>query len=366
VNAGLPRVTRAEHALAQRPLRSQFSIFGGATDAVQSIFVRLTDECGCQGVGETTPMPAYSGVSVADAERSLVTSLLPAVRGVPATPQALRAAMDSAAVGSSLAKAAVDIACFDLLGKHTGVSVTDLLGEPVRDQVPLAWVLGYMPTERLLEETAQALAAGYRTVKLKVGSDARRDIEAVRAVRAAWPSLRLRIDANQGYDFETALKVCARLDDVELELLEQPIPADAVADLARLRAAVPIPIEADESLQSVADARALIAAQACDVFNLKILKPGGLTGAAEIVAIAQDAGIPVMIGSMPELGVATAAGFHLARTLTQLPYACELMGPQMVESDVVSSSSVRFSDGVLSIADDVSGLGVEVELPWQA
>jgi o-succinylbenzoate synthase len=366
VNAGLPRVVAAERALAQRPLRSRFSIFGGDTDAVQSIFVRLTDECGCQGVGETTPMPAYSGVSVAGAEHALATSLLPAVLGVPAAPQALHAAMDRAAAASPLARAAVDIACFDLLGKHAGTSVTDLLGKPVRDQVPLAWVLGYMPTDQLLEETAQALAAGYRTLKLKVGSDWNRDVEAVRAVRAAWPSLRLRIDANQGYDFDTALKVCAQLDDAELEMLEQPLPAGSVAEMARLRAAVPIPIEADESLQSVADARVLIAAKACDVFNLKILKPGGLLGSAEVVAIAEEAGIPVMIGSMPELGVATAAGFHLARILTRLPYACELMGPQMVESDVVSSSSVRFSDGDLSIADDVSGLGVEVELCWQA
>jgi L-alanine-DL-glutamate epimerase-like enolase superfamily enzyme len=222
-----------------------------------------------------------------------------------------------------------------------------------------------MPTDQLLDETAQALAAGYRTVKLKVGNDPERDIEAVRAVRAAWPSLRLRIDANQGYDYDTVLKVCARLDDVDLEMLEQPIPAGSNRDLARLRAAVPVPIEVDESLQSTADAHALIAAAACDVFNLKILKPGGLLGAAEIVAAAEGAGIPVMIGSMPELGVATAAGFHLARTLAQLPYACELMGPQMVESDVVGTSSIRFDNGVLSVADDVTGLGVLVELPWR-
>jgi o-succinylbenzoate synthase len=360
------RVVVAEYALSQRPLRSQFSIFGGSTDAVQSIFVRLTDECGCQGIGETTPMPAYSGVSVADATNVLVTLLLPAVHGVAATPQALHDAMDSVDPGNPLAKAAVDIACFDLLGKHAGVSVTDLLGEPARDEIPLAWVLGYMPTEQLLEETARALEAGFRTVKLKVGHDAERDIEAVRAVRDAWPSIRLRVDANQGYDFDTALKVCARLGDVDLEMLEQPIPAGSVSDLAKLRAAVSVPIEADESLQSAADARALVAADACDVFNLKILKPGGLLRAREVVAIAEAAGIPVMIGSMPELGVATAAGFHLARTLAQLPYACELMGPQMVESDVVHASAIEFSDGVLSITDDVTGLGVGAELPWQA
>jgi muconate cycloisomerase len=291
--------------------------------------------------------------------------LLPAVHGVAAAPSLLHAALDRADAASPLAKAAVDIACYDLLGKHAGVSVTQLLGAPVRDQIPLAWVLGYMPIDQLLEETAEALTGGYRTVKLKVGQDPEHDIEAVRAVRATWPSLRLRIDANQGYDYETALKVCARLDDVGLEMLEQPIPAGSVSELARLRAAVPIPIEVDESLQTLADAHALIAAAACDVFNLKILKPGGLLGASEIVAAAEQAGIPVMIGSMPELGVATAAGFNLARTLAQLPYACELMGPQMVESDVVGASSIQFDDGTLSIAGDIEGLGVETELPWQ-
>src|SRR5262249_49909966 len=147
VNGDSPRIVAAEYALAQRPLRSQFSIFGGDTDAVQSIFVLLTDECGCQGVGETTPMPAYSGVTVADAVQALVTALLPAVRGIPASAQSLHAAMDAADPASPLAKAAVDIACFDLLGKHAGMSVTGLLGESLRDQIPLAWVLGYMPTD---------------------------------------------------------------------------------------------------------------------------------------------------------------------------------------------------------------------------
>ena len=358
-------IVATEHVLARRRLRSSFSIFGGDTDYVESIFVRLTDECGCVGIGETTPMPAYSGVTVVETEKALMKSLLPAVRGKLAAPRVLHAAMDAADSRNALAKAAIDIACFDLLGRHLGASAAELLGGPLRDEVPLVWVVGYMSIDSLLAEAAEAVHQGYRTLKLKVGRDPVRDVEIVRQVRRGWPSIKLRIDANQGYDPETALMVCEKLADADLELLEQPIASGMIQELAALRARTEIPIEADESLQTLADARELAAAAACDVFNLKILKPGGLFRAQQVVAVAEAAGIPVMIGSMPELGVATAAGFHLARTLGTLPYACELMGPQMVESDVVTSSSIRFSSGTLRSVADAPGLAVNTELPWQ-
>lgn len=360
------RIVSAEYTLARRRLRSQFSIFGGSTDYVESIFVRLTDECGCVGIGETTPMPAYSGVTVAEAEQVLVNKLLPAVHGQPAAPRVLHTVMDGVAAGGALAKAAVDIACYDLVGRHSGLSTADLLGGPLRQEVPLVWVLGYMSIDTLMAEAQEAVRAGYRTLKLKVGQDAVHDVDAVRAVRSAWPAVKVRIDANQGYDDDTALLVCQKLADSGLELFEQPIPAGSIERLAAIRRRTDIPIEADESLQTIADAHALVAAGACDVFNLKILKPGGLFRAQQVAAIAEAAGIPVMIGSMPELGVAAAAGFHLARTLPTLPYACELMGSQMVESDVVIDSAIRFSSGSLQISADAPGLAVTAELPWRA
>jgi o-succinylbenzoate synthase len=358
-------IARAERAFARRKLRSQFSIFGGSTDYVESIFVRLTDECGCTGIGETTPMPAYSGVTVADAESALEQKLLPAVRNSGAGPRTVHQAMDAADPDSALAKAAVDIASFDLLGRHFGVPAVEFLGGAVRSEIPLAWVLGYMPIDQLLAEAETALQQGYRTLKLKVGQNPADDVEAVRQVRAAWPDLAIRIDANQGYDLETALAVCEKLADANLELLEQPVAAPRLDHLAELRAHTEIPIEADESLQSPADARALVAAGACDVFNLKILKPGGLFRAQQVVAIAESAGIPVMIGSMPELGIAAAAGFHLARTLPALPYACELIGPLMVESDVLTGSAIEFRSGTLHIGADAPGLAVTAELQWR-
>lgn len=358
-------IARAERAFVRRKLRSQFAIFGGSTDYVESIVVRLTDECGCAGIGETTPMPAYSGVTVADAEFALDRRLLPAVRGCAASPRTVHRAMDAVDPGSALAKAAVDIAAFDLLGRHFGVPVVEFLGGAARSEIPLVWVLGYMPIDQLLAEAETAVQQGYRTLKLKVGQNPADDVEAVRQVRAAWPDMTIRIDANQGYDLQAALAVCEKLADANLELLEQPVPATRLDDLAEIRRHTDIPIEADESLQSPADARALISAGACDIFNLKILKPGGLFRAQQVVAIAESAGIPVMIGSMPELGIAAAAGFHLARTLPALPYACELMGPQMVESDVVSGSAVEFRSGTLHIRADAPGLAVTAELPWR-
>lgn len=180
-----PRIVRTELTSASRLLRTRFSIFGGTTDAIESIFVRLTDECGCTGVGETTPMAAYSGISVRRARQELERVLLPAVKGETASPAAVHAAMDATGSDCALAKAAVDLALFDMVGHHYGMSVAELLGGAHRASVPLAWVLGYMPVDALLAEAAEAVDRGYATLKLKVGRDPEHDVTAVRAVRAA-------------------------------------------------------------------------------------------------------------------------------------------------------------------------------------
>lgn len=356
------RIAWVRARAVRAPYLVPFAIAGGTTDVLESLLVEIADADGRTGMGEVNPMAAYSGVGLDEVRRCVDEALAPALVGVPAAPGPAHAAMDRAASGAvaRLAKAGVDIALHDLQARALGVPVHQLLGGAQRAEVDLAWVVGLRPVADTVAEARDRAGLGYRTIKLKIGVDPDRDLAAVRAVREALPDVRLRLDANGGYDPPTAVRVLRALSDCALELVEQPVAGRDIAGLARVRAETGLRILADESLQTTADALALVRADACDAFNVKITKPGGLYRARQVAAIAEAAGLDVMVGSMPELGVATAAGLHFALSLPAQPHACELLGPFMVRHDVIAEGGLQLVDGRLRLGARRPGLGVEL------
>lgn len=339
-----------------------FAIAGGTTDVLETLLVEIADVDGRTGIGEVNPMTAYSGVGLDEVRRCIDEVLAPALVGVLTAPGPAHAAMDRAATGAAarLAKAGVDIAVHDLQARALGVPVHALLGGAHRAEVDLAWVVGLRPVADTVAEARDRADMGHRTIKLKIGIDPDRDVAAVRAVREALPDVRLRVDANGGYDPPTAVRVLRAVSGCGLELVEQPVAGRDIAGLAGVRAETGLRILADEALQTPADALALVRADACDALNVKIAKPGGLYRARQVAAVAEAAGIDVMVGSMPELGVATAAGVHFALSLPAQPFACELLGPFMVERDVVADGGLQLVDGSLRLGTRLQGLGVEL------
>ena len=248
-------------------------------------------------------------------------------------------AMEEAVPEQSFAKAAVDVALHDVAGRVLGRPVHDLLGGARRREVPLAWAVGTGPREEMVEEAARYARAGYATVKVKIGADPGEDLENVAAVReAVGAGVKLRVDANQGYDLETAREVLAEMTRHDLELVEQPVPRADIEGMAALTAELPVPVMADESLLTVRDAHELVERMACDVFNIKVMKVGGLAAAGRIARIAGDAGLPCLVGSMVEFGVGTAAGLHFALAGPDVVFAAELIGPEMLAADVVEAA----------------------------
>jgi len=215
----------------------------------------------------------------------------------------------------------------------------------VRAEVPVNGLVPAVPAEAAAELAVEAAAAGVTTLKVKVGGGALSDdADRVAAVRAALgPAGRIRLDANGAWDVEAAVAAIDRLWSFDLELVEQPV-AD-LADLARVRRRVSIPVAADESLRSLGDARRLAALEAADAVVVKVQPLGGVRNALRVV---EAAGVPAIVSSLYETSVGLAAGVALAAALPDLPFACGLGTAPLLAGDVVADPLVPEA-GVLPV-----------------
>ncbi|MGH9022541.1 MAG: enolase C-terminal domain-like protein, partial [Acidimicrobiia bacterium] len=204
----------------------------------------------------------------------------------------------------------------------------------VRKQVSVCDLIPAWACRLAAERARAAVAAGFSTVKLKVGTEG--DLDRVAAVRdALGPAVRLRLDANGAWDLDTAAWMISRLARYDLELVEQPV--SELDDLARLRRRVAVRLGADECLRTLDDARHLARLQAADVAVVKVQTLGGTRSTIEII---ETVGIPVIVSSMLETSIGLAVGLALAASLPELPYSCGLGTAALLDGDVVSEPLV--------------------------
>jgi L-alanine-DL-glutamate epimerase-like enolase superfamily enzyme len=184
------------------------------------------------------------------------------------------------------------------------------LGETMRNDMTVS----LEEPSTMAERAREAVAAGHEILKIKLGHDIDEDRARLAAVAETAPEARLRLDANQGWLPEQAIEIITgfEADGLPVELVEQPVAAGDLAGLARVTAAVSLPIMADEAVWSAADAQRLIEARACDLLNIKLAKTGGLRGAIEVAEAARLAGIDCMLGAMMEPRISITAAAHLA------------------------------------------------------
>ena len=204
---------------------------------------------------------------------------------------------------------------------------------PVRTGVAINALVPAVDPDMAATLTAEAVAAGMTTVKVKVGGGSlAEDADRVAAVRGALgPGGRIRLDANGAWDVDTAVLAIDRLAGFDLELVEQPV-AD-LADLARVRRRVAVRVAADESLRTPGDARRVAALDAADAVVVKVQPLGGVRAALRVV---EAAGVPAIVSSLYETSVGLAAGVALAAALPELPYACGLGTATLLAGDVVA------------------------------
>lgn len=343
-----------------RPYLRPFGISSGTSDVLTSLLVTVTagDRVGW---GEVSPMTAYTGETL-DGVRSAVQDLLaPALVGrrLHGIAQA-HAVMDAAVRNQHLAKSAIDIALHDLVAASAGVPVHTLLGGALRAEIPIAWVIGLGDIDEVVAEASEYAAAGFTHIKVKGGEDPSRDVRLVRALAGALPAgVEMSLDANEGYPRSQALPALLDMEEAGLSMVEQPLPRWDLSGLAELRRRLRMRVMVDESVQSAYDALAVVRARAADVINIKVLKVGGLHRARQVAAVAAAAGLSVKVGSMPELGVATLAGLHLAATTPAGSPPADLVGPLMVKGDRVAPAVFNAGRGGCLSIPDSPGLGHE-------
>lgn len=262
------------------------------------------------------------------------------------------------------ARAACDMALHDLVGKALGVPVYQLLGGRTRDGVVQSRSILMDSPERMGEAAERAVAEGYTCVKVKLGRGSHVDLACVSAVRSAiGDETLLRVDANMAWPtVKEAIAEIRRLEPFGLHSVEQPMPRRPLADWRRLRDAVDVPVMLDESVWGPDDAWSVLTGDAADMLNVYVAEAGGLAPARLVFDLADLAGVPCVVGSMPELGIGTAAAVALATGVRTLDHPCDTAGSTYQVADIVAEP-VAVRDGKVYPS---SRPGLGVELDWDA
>lgn len=328
---------RVAYETIELRLRHTFHIAHGASTTRRNVLLRLGD-----GLGEAAPV-AYHGESA---------------EGVVATlgrwqdeldrlddPAAISWLLDKLE-GSQAARAAVDLALHDALGKQLGCPLRTLLGLHHLSPPPTSFTIAITAPDELVARVQAA--ANYPILKVKLGTD--HDLAIVRTIRATAPRAVLRVDANAAWTVAQALELIPQLAELGVELIEQPLPVDDLDGLRTLRAArLPLPIVADESVKSPGDVVRL--APLVDGVNIKLMKTGGIQGALAAMHTARSCGLKIMLGCMVE----TSLGATAAAQLAGLADWVDLDGPLLIANDPFVG--VRFDGAQLRLPDG-PGLGV--------
>ena len=306
------RAVRRHRHLA--PLRHPFVTAARRTEAVEYVVAQVELAGGVVGQGSAAETVAVTGEDARSILTALDGPLRGALEGARGTVGELSARIAAALPGATSAKAALEVALHDAWARAADRPLVELLGGRVGEVMRNDMTVSLEEPATMAQRAREAVAAGHEILKIKLGHDIDEDRARLAAVAEAAPAARLRLDANQGWLPEQAIEIISgfEADGLPVELVEQPVAAGDVEGLARVTAAVSLPIMADEAVWSAADAHRLIEARACDLLNIKLAKTGGLRGAIEVADAARLAGIDCMLGAMMEPRISITAAAHLA------------------------------------------------------
>lgn len=344
------------------PLKKPFITSLGPNTEVDNVVAIIHTKDGLIGHGECSPFWTING-ETAETCLSVGTHLARALVGHNATDiEGAHLQMDRLIFGNNSIKSAFDIALHDISAQVADLPLWKFLGGKHRSDLFTDYTVSIGEPERMAADAEDIIEAGFPVVKVKLGGDGDLDIRRIRAIRSGITSIPLRIDANQGWDPDTAIRVLNALGDQGIEHCEEPIPRWQFMEMRRVKELSPIPIMADESCCDHHDAERLIALGACQRFNIKLGKSGGLFKARKILALAEAAGMDVQIGGFLESRLAFTAAAHLACTSEQVRF-CDMDTPLMFTEDPVEGGMRIGSRGSIALPD-ASGNGARIADRW--
>jgi len=360
------RIGKVEAFLLSFPFKAEFTITRGPVRG-ERVYVRITADDGTEGWGEASPVRSWSYETPESVVSTINNYLGPAILGMdPFDLASIHEVMDREIapafnMGQPIAKSAIDMAIHDLICKRLGVTLRDLFGAKKADRVELTWMVSAKDASEAERITAEGLERGHRGFKVKIGIyGEERDIEILRAVRrVAGEGAFIWADANQGYTLATALRQVRRMEEVGVNFLEQPLPANDWTGTKRLIEASPIPIALDEGIYSPKELLEAINFLGVQAVVIKVSKAGGLWFARQMVEIALSAGIELLGSGLTESRLGFSASCQLFAAYG-FRWPVDLNGPQFMADDAIEDGLVRIEGGS-ALLPEGPGLGVRVD-----
>ena len=302
-------------------LKEPITISLGTFNSAENIIIKIFANNGLVGIGEASPERNIVGETQA-AGFEIAKFLAAGLKGKdPLAIEERIQDMDHTIQGNPTIKSAFDMALYDLLAKKAALPLYQLLGGGNTREIYTDMTVYLGSPKKMAEQALQYKNEGFPTIKIKLGTTAEEDIERIRTIRKAIGlEIPIRIDANQGWDAVTAIKILRALEPFNIDHCEEPIPYWNNVDLRRVRDNSPIPIMADESVFDHRDAFRLASMGATDYFNIKFSKSGGIHNAIKINAVAEAAGIKTQVGCMSESKYALTALCHFVAAKNNVIY----------------------------------------------
>lgn len=352
------KISGVEIYLFDIPLKSPFRISIGEVNAANDLLVRVRTDQGVTGVGEACPFPPITGETQATnaAAAKAIRDMI--VGKDPLAIDDLLRLIGPIVHSNPSAVAAFDMALFDILGQVAGLPLFRLLGG-TKSVFETDITTSIDTPEKMTAESRGYADLGYKTLKVKVGLDPDEDFARLQAIRAAvGPKMAIRIDANQGWSVPQAVYALRKMEPLAIQFCEQPVLASDTAGMAAVRAQAPIPVMADEAVFGPADAIKLVRAGACDTFNIKLMKAGGILNAVRIAHVADAANMRCMVGCMTESNLGLTAAAHVVASQANIVFADLDGNTDHVIDPVVGGMTVKA--GTLTMPE-APGLGCDVD-----
>lgn len=349
-------IVKVQARLVTLQLAEPYTIAYETFSSASNVVILLHTDQGVIGCGCSAPEQAVTG----ETPESVLQGVLDSAGWLRDTP--------SDELGSAVTRlrdrfpeqpalcAGLDMALHDLRARELGVPVYALLGAHARPLLT-SITIGIASVTETLAKAMACVDKGFRSLKVKGGLSVEQDIERILKIReSVGPGVTLRFDANQGYSLEDTRRFLRQVREANLEVLEQPVPAQALDLMKQLCEDSCVPIMADESLVSLEDATRLVSGPGAHAVNLKLMKNGGIIGASRIRDMATSAGLTVMVGCMDELALGIVAALHFA--LTCGPDVLVDLDGHLDVLDDPTAGAVRLEQGRLMPAPE-PGLGID-------
>ena len=342
------------------PLVKPFKTALRTVTTAHSIYVVMTDEVGRKGYGEAPPTHVITGETLISIKHTIDAILAPALIGKDlANAEQLFTILHETIIGNTSAKAALDMAIFDLLAQQVNQPLYRYLGG-YRETVETDFTVSVNEPSEMAEDAKQYVNAGFDVLKIKVGiGNIRDDIARIKAIRErVGYDIKLRLDANQGWAVKEAVKAIRHMEDVglDIELIEQPVIKHDFEGLKYVTDHTYTPIMADESVFSPVDLRRLLEMRAADLVNLKLMKSGGIYKAMQMNKMAEAYGVECMVGSMIETKIGLSAAAHFAasqRNITRYDFDA----PLMLAKETIDGG-IEYQGRIITFTKD-AGLGIK-------